>query len=87
MPEGDLLGKLAADVVGSEGGGAVTAICEGGLQVLGRGVRGELHGSAPGAERVQKGSRGVCARRQGGQLVPTAGGPTNLCKRVLIREG
>jgi hypothetical protein len=52
VPKGGLLGKLVADVVGSESGGAVTAIVQDDLQVLSWGVRCKLHGSTPSVERI-----------------------------------
>jgi hypothetical protein len=78
VAEGNLFGKFAADVVGGEGGRAVAAVRKGGLQVLGRGVRHELHGCAPGTKRVVKSGRGVHTRRQGSKFVAPARCPTDI---------
>jgi hypothetical protein len=80
MPEGDLFGEFLADVGGGESCGAVAAVCEGGLQVLGRGVRREEHGSAPGSKLVVELGRGVRTRRKRSQFVSPAGRPAHLRK-------
>jgi hypothetical protein len=59
----------------------VTAVLEGGLQVLMRGVRRKMHGRAPGSKLVEEGCRGVCTRRQGVEFVASS------CRSAYLAEG
>ncbi len=86
VAEGNLFGELAADEVGGQSGGAVAAVMKGGLQILGRGVRCEEHGSAPGTKRVVEQGCGVRTRRERVEFMAPPGCRANIDKRVAGRK-